>query len=97
VNDPRGANQAEIQRLVAKGYLIRTRSDEPMATIRDKDYSRLGIALASGAQVVTTDWPVAGMAARYDSDFVAKLPGHTAVRCNPVTAPTWCRGDVAGR
>jgi hypothetical protein len=86
VNDPRGANQAEIQRLVAKGYLVRTRSDEPMATIRDKDYTRLGIALASGAQWVTTDFPVAGMAARYDSDYVAKLPGHTPVRCNPVTA-----------
>ncbi|GAA1612303.1 MULTISPECIES: phosphatidylinositol-specific phospholipase C1-like protein [Kribbella] len=86
VNDPRGANQAEIQRLVRKGYLVRTRSDEPMATIRDKDYSRLGIALASGAQWVTTDFPVAGMAARYDSDYVAKLPGHTPVRCNPVTA-----------
>ncbi|MFD7161098.1 phosphatidylinositol-specific phospholipase C1-like protein [Kribbella sp. NPDC059898] len=86
VNDPRGANQAEIQRLVQKGYLVRTRSDEPMATIRDKDYTRLGIALASGAQWVTTDFPVAGMAARYDSDYVAKLPGHTPVRCNPVTA-----------
>jgi len=86
VNDPRGANQAEIQRLVKKGYLVRTRSDEPMATIRDKDYTRLGIALASGAQWVTTDFPVAGMAARYDSDFVAKLPGHTPVRSNPVTA-----------
>ncbi|WP_350279013.1 phosphatidylinositol-specific phospholipase C1-like protein [Kribbella sp. HUAS MG21] len=97
VNDPRGANQAEIQRLVTKGYLIRTRSDEPMATIRDKDYSRLGIALGSGAQIVTTDWPVAGMAARYDSDFVAKLPGDTPVRCNPVSAPAWCRGDVAER
>ena len=97
VNDPRGANQAEIQRLVAKGYLIRTRSDEPMATIRDKDFSRVGIALASGAQVVTTDFPVAGMAARYDSDFVAKLPGDTAVRCNPVSAPTWCRGNVSER
>lgn len=86
VNDPRGAGQAEIQRLVRKGYLVRTRSDEPMATIRDKDYTRLGIALASGAQWVTTDFPVAGMAARYDSDFVAKLPGHTPVRFNPVTA-----------
>jgi hypothetical protein len=86
VNDPRGVNQAEIQRLVTKGYLVRTRSDEPMATIRDKDYTRLGIALASGAQYVTTDFPVAGMAARYDSDFVAQLPGHLAVRCNPVTA-----------
>ncbi|MEV0283260.1 MULTISPECIES: phosphatidylinositol-specific phospholipase C1-like protein [unclassified Kribbella] len=97
VNDPRGANQAEIQRLVSKGYLIRTRSDEPMATIREKDFSRVGIALASGAQVVTTDFPVAGMAARYDSDFVAKLPGDTPVRCNPVSAPQWCRGNVAER
>jgi len=97
VNDPRGANQAEIQRLVSKGYLIRTRSDEPMSTIRDKDFSRVGIALASGAQIVTTDFPVVGMAARYDSDFVAKLPGDTAVRCNPVSAPKWCRGNVAER
>ncbi|GAA1606221.1 phosphatidylinositol-specific phospholipase C1-like protein [Kribbella hippodromi] len=85
INDPRGTNQAEIQRLVKKGYLVRTRSDEPMSTIRDKDYTRLGIALASGAQYVTTDFPVAGMAARYDSDYVAKLPGHTPVRSNPVT------------
>jgi hypothetical protein len=95
VNDPRGTGQAEIQRLVKKGYLVRSRSDEPMATIRDKDYTRLGIALASGAQYVTTDFPVAGMAARYDSDFVAQLPEKTAVRCNPVTAPKKCRGVVS--
>jgi hypothetical protein len=95
VNDPRGAGQAEIQRLVKKGYLVRTRSDEPMSTIRDKDYTRLGIALASGAQYVTTDFPVAGMAARYDSDFVARLPEKTAVRCNPVTAPAKRRGTVS--
>lgn len=86
VNDPRGANTAEIQRLVKKGYLIRTRSDEPLSTIRDNETSRVGVALASGAQYVTTDFPVAGMASRYDSDFVAQLPGHAAVRCNPVTA-----------
>jgi hypothetical protein len=92
VNDPRGANQAEIQRLVKKGYLIRTRSDEPLSTIRANETSRVGTALASGAQWVTTDFPVAGMAARYDSDFVAELPGHTAVRCNPVVGPAWCRG-----
>jgi hypothetical protein len=95
VNDPRGTGQAEIERLVKKGYLVRSRSDEPMATIRDKDYTRLGIALASGAQYVTTDFPVAGMAARYDSDFVAQLPEHAAVRCNPVTAPKKCRGAVS--
>ncbi|MFK4084227.1 phosphatidylinositol-specific phospholipase C1-like protein [Kribbella sp. NPDC020789] len=85
VNDPRGTGTAEIQRLVTKGYLVRTRSDEPLATIRDKDFSRVGIALGSGAQYVSTDFPVAGMAARYDSDFVAELPGDTPVRLNPVT------------
>lgn len=91
VNDPRGANTAEIQRLVSKGYLVRTRSDEPLSTVLTNEVSRVGVALASGAQVISTDFPVAGMAARYDSDFVAQLPGDTAVRCNPVVAPSWCR------
>jgi hypothetical protein len=95
VNDPRGTNTAEIQRLVKKGYLIRTRSDEPLATLRDGDYSRVGIALSSGAQYVTTDFPVAGMASRYDSDFVAELPGHATVRSNPVTAPARIRGNLS--
>jgi hypothetical protein len=97
VNDPRGANSAEIQRLVKKGYIVRTRSDEPMSTVLNGELSRVGVALDSGAQMVTTDFPVAGMAARYDSDFVAKLPGDTAVRCNPVSAPKWCRGNVSER
>ncbi|ONI66990.1 hypothetical protein BWI15_27810 [Kribbella sp. ALI-6-A] len=97
VNDPRGANQAEIQRLVRKGYLVRTRSDEPMSTVLANETSRVGIALESGAQFVTTDFPVAGMAARYDSDFVAQLPGGVAVRCNPVSSPAWCRGNISER
>ena len=97
VNDPRGANSQEIQRLVRKGYLVRTRSDEPMTTVLTNEFSRVGVALGSGAQLVTTDFPVAGMAARYNSDFVAKLPGDTAVRCNPVVAPSWCRGKVLER
>jgi hypothetical protein len=97
VNDPRGANSQEIQRLVRKGYLVRTRSDEPMTTVLTNDFSRVGVALSSGAQLVTTDFPVAGMAARYNSDFVAKLPGDTAVRCNPAVAPSWCRGNVLER
>lgn len=97
VNDPRGGNTAEIQRLVKKGYFVRTRSDEPLSTVLTGEHSRVGVALGSGAQLVTTDFPVAGMAARYDSDFVAKLPGDTPVRCNPVSGPAWCRGDVRER
>lgn len=90
VNDPRGANAAQITRLVRKGYVVRTRSDEPLATIDQEDYSRLPISLASGAQLVTTDFPAEGMAARWDSDFVAKLPEGFPVRCNPVNAPRSC-------
>jgi len=97
VNDPRGANAAEIQRLVRKGYLVRTRSDEPMSTVLNGELGRVGIALDSGAQIVTTDFPVVGMAARYNSDFVAKLPGDTAVRCNPVVAAPGCRDGALER
>lgn len=91
VNDPRGENTTTIQRLVRKGYLVRTRSDEPLKTVNTGEFSRVGVALDSGAQLVTTDFPVPGMAARYDSDFVAQLPGDRAVRCNPVVAAPNCR------
>jgi hypothetical protein len=90
-NEPRGANTAQIRELVRAGYLVRTRSDEPLATVRAEDYSMLEAGLASGAHVVSTDFPVTGMSARYDSDFVAELPGGVVVRCNPVSARRSCR------
>lgn len=90
VNDPRGANAAVIRDLVQRGYLVRTRSDEPLSTVKNEEFSRVDVALATGAQLVTTDFPTVGMAARYDSDFVAELPGGVPVRCNPVSAPAWC-------
>ncbi|MFC6020753.1 phosphatidylinositol-specific phospholipase C1-like protein [Plantactinospora solaniradicis] len=97
VNDPRGVNEATIRDLVDRGYLVRTRSDEPLGTVMDEDFGRLETALASGAQLVTTDFPTVGMAARYDSDFVAELPGGAVVRCNPVSAPRNCRDDKLRR
>ncbi|MEO3868781.1 phosphatidylinositol-specific phospholipase C1-like protein [Nonomuraea sp. B12E4] len=93
VNDPRGDNEATIRDLVKRGYIVRTRSDEPLRSVIDEDFARVKTALASGAQMVTTDFPSVGMASRYDSDFVAELPGGRAVRCNPVSAPRDCRDD----
>ncbi|MGW1089227.1 phosphatidylinositol-specific phospholipase C1-like protein [Streptomyces sp. NPDC002596] len=93
VNDPRGANEATIRDLVKRGYIVRTRSDEPLKTVINNEFSRVQTALASGAQMVTTDFPSVGMAARYNSDFVAELPGNEPVRCNPVTAPRNCHDD----
>jgi Phosphoinositide phospholipase C, Ca2+-dependent len=90
-NEPRGANTAEIQELVRAGYLVRTRSDVPLTTFLSGDVGQLEAALASGAQVVSTDFPVPGMAARYGSDFVAQLPTGGVARCNPVNARPGCR------
>jgi hypothetical protein len=90
-NDPTGANTARIRRLVKAGYLVRTRSDEPLATVTSGDMSQLRAALASGAQLISTDFPEVGMSARYDSDYVVALPEGGPVRCNPVNAPRRCR------
>jgi Phosphoinositide phospholipase C, Ca2+-dependent len=90
-NEPRDANTAQIQELVRAGYLVRTRSDVPLTTILEGDVGQLQAALESGAQIVSTDFPVPGMAARYGSDFVAQLPGGGVARCNPVNAGRRCR------
>lgn len=89
-NDPMGANTAQIQDLVRRGYYVRTRSDVPLTTVGSGNTAMRDAALASGAQIVSTDFPSVGMAARYDSDFVAQLPGAAPVRCNPVVAPRGC-------
>jgi hypothetical protein len=89
-NEPRGANTAEIQALVRDGYLVRTRSDVPLATVSANDAAMLQAALASGAQLISTDFPEIGMTGRYDSDYVARLPGDLPARCNPVNASRGC-------
>jgi Phosphoinositide phospholipase C, Ca2+-dependent len=88
VNDPTGANKSVIRDLVGKGYFVRTRSDVPLDQASTGDTGMLRDALTSGAQMVSTDFPVPGLAARYGSDYVAELPGgNSVVRCNPVTVP----------
>ena len=95
-NEPRGANTAQIADLVRRGYYVRTRSDVPLQTVITNDNSMLYAALASGAQLSSTDFPQIGMSARYDSDFVAELPNGEPVRCNPVNAPPALRRRAAG-
>jgi len=47
----------EIKARVADGYLVRTRSDIDTAEARNNDVTRRDAALASGAQIVSTDYP----------------------------------------
>ncbi len=92
-NEPRAANTAQIADLVRRGYYVRTRTDVPLATVTANDTFMLDAALASGAQLISTDFPQIGMSARYDSDFVAELPDGGPARCNPVNAPRSCRDE----
>ena len=88
-NNPVGSNVADIQRQVKKGYIVRTRADEPISTVLSKNTTMRDSAFESGAQIVSTDFPVYGMAARWDWDYAASLDGRVA-RCNPVIAPEGC-------
>jgi Phosphoinositide phospholipase C, Ca2+-dependent len=92
-NDPLGANASRIQGLVRDGYLVRTRSDLPLETVTSGDTTMLEAALASGAHLISTDFPEVGMSARYGSDYVARLPEGGPARCNPVNSSRRCHGD----
>lgn len=93
-NDPLAADGLEIDSLVRRGYVVRTRADVDTVQARvptaTGDTRMRDAALASGAQWVSTDYPVPGIAARFGSGYVAALPGGLAARCNPVTAPPRC-------
>ncbi|GAA0942797.1 phosphatidylinositol-specific phospholipase C1-like protein [Nonomuraea longicatena] len=89
-NDPQNGNTAQIQDFVRKGYYVRTRSDVPFVEARSGDTTRLRAALDSGAQMISTDFPIVGLAARNGTDYVAELPDGKIARCNPVSAPRRC-------
>lgn len=66
INDPI-ENFEQIQQLVAKGYLVRTRADANTLEARENDYSRFEKAKASGAQIITTDYYLPSQL--FESDF----------------------------
>jgi hypothetical protein len=77
------ANPAQIDTLVKQGYIVRTRSDADTKEGRTGDTATRDKALASGAQMVSTDYPW------YEpsrwTGYTVALPGKASVRCNPVT------------
>ena len=91
-NDP--TDTAELQRLVRKGYIIRTRADIPIDTVLARDTTMRELAFKSAAQIVSTDYPAYGMSSRWDWDYAVQLPGAAVARCNPVSAPEWCDDDA---
>lgn len=86
INDP---TSAEIAVRVKEGFIVRTRADadnvEPFAA----DTSKRDTAFASGAQLISTDYPapVEGV------NYLVEIPGGTPSRCNPLVAPAGCTSE----
>jgi hypothetical protein len=82
---------AKITAALKANLIVRTRADgdndEPYAgdtTHRDE-------AIAGGAQMVSTDYPVGVKGVPMTGpEYVVEIPGGTPARCNPVTAPKDC-------
>ena len=96
-NDPTGDNTAKIQDLVRRGYVVRTRSDADTEQARTGDTTQRDLALSSGAQWVSTDYPTPADGARFGTGYFASIPGGTVARCNPVNGPTNCRSKLLER
>ena len=89
VNDPVNAQQ-RIQRLVKAGFIVRTRADADTQQARRSDVRRRDLALSSGAQFVSTDYPESDPRL---SDYRVQLPGGIVARANPVSGARLRAGE----
>ena len=85
LNDPIGQATA-IASALGKNQIVRTRADSSPADAKAGSTAQRDAAFASGAQIVSTDFPapVAGV------PYSVTIPGGTPSRCAPGVAPTSC-------
>jgi hypothetical protein len=89
LNDP-VADAAAIQTAVSQGFIVRTRADADMVEPLANDTTRRDAALASGAQIISTDVPI-----KIDRfEYFVEIPGGTPSRCNPLNAPGECTSEA---
>ena len=82
----------KIKEFTAAGFLVRTRADIPTVETRSGDTTRRDLALESGAQFISTDYPELSP---YGSGYIVTLPGTEGIaRCNPVSAPSDCQNEM---
>jgi len=86
-NDPL-KDPALIPGLVKKGYLVRTRTDADTVQGRSGDTKMRDAALASGAQILSSDYYFNEKASW--TGFSVNFPNGEVARCNPVTGPPNC-------
>ncbi len=82
LNDPFG-DYEKIQSYVRRGFLVRTRADGDTKQARKNDPTQRDRAMASGAQFISTDYPVSDP--RW-SEYRVQWPDGAIYRRNPVTS-----------
>jgi hypothetical protein len=80
---------SKIEKLVQRGYLVRTRTDDSTHEARINDTRRRDAMIASGAQILSTDYP-ASEPASWEGHYFVALPENAVARCNPVNWPEAC-------
>jgi hypothetical protein len=83
INDP---GNAGIEAAVKRGRIVRTIADSGMDPKDPSTWTSLPVALAGPAQIISTDYPIAGVLVDYFLDLV----GGTPSRCAKATAPENC-------
>ena len=81
-----------IDQLVREGYIVRARADENTTAARTNDTMRRDELLHSGAQMISTDYPLSEPSkwTGYSVGFADGLP----VRCNIINAPRGCQDNL---
>ena len=75
--------------LLKKGYIVRTRTDADTKEARHNNFIRRDMAFQSGAQILSTDYPVRNL--RHSLDYFVRFKGNIKVRCNPKVNLNHCR------
>ena len=83
-----GGTPERIDGLVREGYIVRARADDSTVAARTNDTTRRDELLASGAQMISTDYPLSEPSqwTGYSVGFSNGLPA----RCNLLNAPKGC-------
>lgn len=81
-----------IDQLVRDGYIVRARADAETKAARTNDTTRRDELLRSGAQMISTDYPLSEPSkwTGYSVGFANGLPA----RCNVINAPAGCRDEL---
>ena len=87
-------DHSRVRRLVAQGFIVRTRADADTFDARPPvDTTRRDAALESGAQFVSTDYPDLETNP-FGTDYFVEIPDGMPGRCNPINSPPGCRNPA---